>query len=253
MSASIAILLALLFLLAPAQAQQQTKPVLKLAANYWEPYTGPNIPGQGAATEIVVTAFAHAGYPVQVQFMPWSRVLAMAYAGQVDGIVGIWFTTQRSTRLLYSESYLVNELNFYRGPAGRCDDPSPNESPPPRVGVGRDYDYSDTFLAKYGTWLAPGDRILYNLLKLKAGRIDMLLEDKYTLHFAMSEHAKALGPIQIMPCSVTPQMKLPLHFSINANFPHAQQVISDFNAEIRKMKQNGEIGAILNRLATLGR
>lgn len=245
----IALILTLALSLHAAQAQPADKPMLRLVANYWEPYTGPKAPAQGIATGIVVTALRHAGYPVQVQFVPWSRVLMMVYLGHADGVVGIWPTTQRSAKLHYSDSYLINELSFFTTVPGNSNCRFQDSGRPPRIGVGRDYDYSDSFLEQYGAALIPGDRLVYNLLKLKAGRLDLLLEDKYILRFALTEYAPTLGPMQIHPCPHAPQLRLPLHFAVSARFPHAQAVVADFNRELRKMKKNGELQGMLKPLA----
>src|SRR5471030_819713 len=57
--------LLLLTLAAPA-----APPPLHLVANYWEPYTGQDLPQQGLACEVVATALRRAGYPVDITIRP---------------------------------------------------------------------------------------------------------------------------------------------------------------------------------------
>lgn len=133
----------------------ENKVVLHLSANYWEPYTGESLPSQGIATEIVVTALARAGYRAEVKFMPWSRALVSTYQGQTDGVVAVWSTSQRRSKLLYSDSYLLNELYLFHFRPGICNERALNSLADMRIGVGRDYDYSDDFLTKYSHSLKP--------------------------------------------------------------------------------------------------
>jgi polar amino acid transport system substrate-binding protein len=46
-----------------------------LASLEWPPYTGADLPGQGATAEVVRQAFRQAGYELEIRFYPWSRVL----------------------------------------------------------------------------------------------------------------------------------------------------------------------------------
>ncbi len=65
-----------------------------------------NLPQQGLASEIVLTALQRAGYQADITIMPWSRVLPMLYQHQTDGVVAIWATNDRRSKPLFSDSYL---------------------------------------------------------------------------------------------------------------------------------------------------
>ncbi len=106
--------LPLALLLLALSARPAPPPPLHLVANYWEPYTGPNLPQQGLASEIVLTALQRAGYQVDIAIMPWSRVLTTLYQHQADGVVAIWATNERRRKLLFSDSYLSNQLFSWR-------------------------------------------------------------------------------------------------------------------------------------------
>ncbi len=227
---------------------QGRKPVLRLSANYWEPYTGENLPRQGIATEIVVTALARAGYSVEVNFMPWSRVLATTYQGSADGVVAIWSTNQRRAKLLYSDSYLANELFlFYLRPA-LCSGRIPSSLSEMRIGVGRDYDYSDEFLAKYGPALRPVNRVLQNLQKLQLGRIDMVLEDRRIVDYAIQHNPKEMYGLTPLLCPASPLLTLPLYFGMSRDYPNADSIISAFNVQLKAMRKDGTLEAITRKM-----
>jgi len=234
--------LLLLTLAAPA-----APPPLHLVANYWEPYTGQDLPQQGVACEVVATALRRAGYQVDITIMPWSRVLSTVYQHQADGVVAIWATTERRGKLLFSDSYLSNQLFILHMPGQLPDATGFKQLSGARIGVGRDYEYSDEFLAQTNFQRVPVDRTLQNLLKLTVGRIDGVLEDKliaqYQIQANIDTHG-ALGNIEFAPA---PMMTLPLYLAINPLTPNAQQIIAQFNVQLAGMRKDGTLDAILAR------
>lgn len=81
-------LLCILTLLFSAYAFAETKEVV-LAADRWCPINcGENDPMQGFMIDIARLALHPAGYRVRYIEMPWQRALAMARAGEINGVVG---------------------------------------------------------------------------------------------------------------------------------------------------------------------
>lgn len=223
-------------------------PVLRLVANYWEPYTGTGLPGNGVAAEIVTTALGRAGYASEIVVMPWSRVLSTVYSGHSDGVVAVWSTSKRRGRILYSDSYLSNELYlFYLRPELRGKNTMADLTGL-RVGVGRDYDYSDDFLLRDNFKVLPVDRVAQNLLKLSIGRIDMVLEDKRIVDYNVRHRAAELRGLPALSFSATPLLTLPLYFGMSRSHPHADEVVAAFNTQLKAMRQDGTLAAILRRI-----
>jgi polar amino acid transport system substrate-binding protein len=227
---------------------EERKPILHLSANHWEPYTGESLPRQGIATEIVVTALARAGYAVDVKFMPWSRALATTYQGGTDGVVAVWSTSQRRAKLLYSETYLFNELFLFYLRPGLCNGRVPTSLAQMQIGVGRDYDYSDQFLAKYGPALRPVNKVQQNLLKLQLGRIDMVLEDKRIVDYTIQHNLKELNGLAPLVCPASPLLTLPLYFGMSRDYPNAEGIIAAFNLQLQGMKRDGTLDAITRKM-----
>nr|WP_315251569.1 transporter substrate-binding domain-containing protein [uncultured Duganella sp.] len=226
-----------------AAAPAQPGPVLRLSANTWPPYMAPTLPHQGIAAAIVLTALARAGHPAEISYMPWSRALASAYMLRSDGVVGVWLTSQRRARLVYSDSYLTNELYLFHVRRERCPDRAPDAS----IGVGRDYDYSDDFLARYGKAIKPVDNIKQNLQKLQLGRIDVMLEDRRAVEYTALQYRAELNGMTPAKCTAQPLLSLPLHFGINRDYPHADAIIQAFNVQLKAMKKDGTLDAIVQR------
>jgi len=227
-------------------ASDQSAPVLHLSANYWAPYTGEALAQQGVASEIVVTALRRAGYRASISFMPWSRALTSTYRGLSDGVVAVWSTQQRRARLVYSDSYLSNRMFLFYAKAGRCND---GLSTGTRIGVGRNYEYSDNFLAQYSQLLKPVDRLEQNLLKLQVGRVDFVLEDPLIVHHALQHGPKGFDQPPPQQCAGKPLLTLPLHFGLRRDFPNAAAIVAAFNLQLKAMKKDGTLDAALRRLA----
>jgi polar amino acid transport system substrate-binding protein len=236
-----------LALLLWAMSAHPAPPTVHLVANYWEPYTGQDLPQQGLASEVVTTALRRAGYQVDITIMPWSRVLTTVYQHQADGVVAIWSTGERRRKLLFSDSYLSNRLFILHMPGQLQDATEYRQLSGARIGIGRDYEYSDEFMAQKGFRVEPVGRTIHNLLKLTMGRIDGVLEDKliaqYHIQLNIGAHGE-LGKIEFAPA---PMMTLPLYLAINPQTPNAQQIITQFNLELGKMHKDGTLAAIVAR------
>ncbi len=220
-------------------------PTLHLLANYWEPYTGDTLPSRGLACAIVTTALKRAGYDVTIDILPWARVLATAYKGKADGIVAIWPTAERRSKLLFSDSYMTNELVLLHMSGRLAGRKSLSDLDGLTVGVGYGYDYSDDFLALKNFKSEPVGTVMQNLRKLVVGRVDMVLEDRRIAEFNIRTHAKQEQRLRAIDFSGPAVMHLPLHFALNPGTPDAQKILAAFNAEIRRMGRDGTLAAML--------
>lgn len=239
--------LPLILLLLTLSARAAPPPLLHLVANYWEPYTGQDLPQQGLACEVVATALRRAGYQVDITIMPWSRVLSTVYQHQADGVVAIWATSERRSKLLFSDSYLSNQLFILHMPGQLPDATGFKQLSGARIGVGRDYEYSDEFLAQTNFQRVPVDRPIQNLLKLTVGRIDGVLEDKLIAQYQIQAHIDAHGALGDIEFAPAPMMTLPLYLALNPQTPNARQIVAQFNAQLAAMRKDGTLEAILAR------
>jgi len=219
---------------------------LNLVANDWEPYTGNEFAEQGLATQIVTTALHRAGYQATVTIVPWPRALGLAYTGKADGIVAIWSTRERREQILLSDTYLSNNmvlLHMHGKLGGRK---TQTDLSGLHIGVGRGYDYSDQFKASTNFSLEPADRVILNLRKLTAGRIDMVLEDDRIARYNLLRHADEIDDAKDIEFSDTPLFVLPLYFGVNRHRPDAELIVSKFNTQLKEMQRDGTIKHMVN-------
>lgn len=220
---------------------------LHLVANYWEPYTGKDLPQQGLASEIVATTLLRAGYQVDITIMPWSRVLTTVYHHQADGVVAIWSTSERRGKLVLSDSYLSNQLFILHMPGHLENATEFKHLNGARIGIGRDYEYSDEFLSQKNFKIEPVGRTIHNLLKLTLGRVDGVLEDKLIAQYHIQSHSRANHALGMIKFAPAPVMTLPLYFGIHPQTPNARLIIANFNLELARMRKDGTLDAIMAR------
>jgi len=220
---------------------------LRLVANYWEPYTGENLPAQGLASELVSTALARAGYESRIAIMPWPRALAMAYQGGADGVVAIWATQERRDKLQLSEAYYSNRMVFLHLKGAAVATGSLDELKGLHIGVGRGYEYSDNFKSQAGLLLEPTDSVLQNLRKLAAKRLDLVLEDRQIAQYNLGLYSAQLPELGTIEVGDKAFFTLPLYFGVSRKRPDAAQLIARFNASLAAMKADGSYERIIKK------
>lgn len=218
---------------------------IELAANEWQPYTGSDVPKQGVATQIVRTALQRAGYAVTVRFSNWPRALHSTYQGGVDGLVAVWSTSLRSERLLFSEKYLENRIAVVGMTQRFVRVQRLGELRGLKVGIGRDYDYSEEFLSETGIVTQPVDHALQNLLKLTLGRIDAAIEDRLIIQYNIVRHSAEHPQLRTVILSNSDVLVLPIRLGIRKDLPDAEAIVRDFDRALSDMRRDGTLKAIL--------
>jgi polar amino acid transport system substrate-binding protein len=180
------------FIASPGLAQDKTAHIATLD---WPPYTGGDLPGGGATTEVVRQAFEKAGYTTEVAYRPWKRAIDMAKDGK-DGVVAYFpgYHCRHQEGFASSEPIGNGPLGF----AEHADAPITWDSLDSigeqqlKIGTVLGYANTDEFDQKVGTgWIlaVPSNDDITNLKKLARKRIDAAVIDKFVL-----EYLKATDP-----------------------------------------------------------
>ncbi|MEW9921818.1 substrate-binding periplasmic protein [Marimonas sp. MJW-29] len=181
------------FLIAmPGLAQDKTAYISTLD---WPPYTGGDLPGGGATSEVVRQAFEKAGYQTDVAYRPWKRAIDMAKEGK-EGVVAYF----PGYHCRHQDGFIASEI-IGNGPLGfaeHADAPIIWDTLDSigdqqlKIGTVLGYANTDEFDQKVGTgWIlaVPSNDDLTNLKKLTRQRIDAAVIDKFVL-----EYLKATEP-----------------------------------------------------------
>lgn len=217
--------------------------ILRLVANNWEPYTGEQLLNKGLASDIVATVLRRAGYDVDIQIVPWSRALKGVIVGNYHGIIGAWHNKEREATMVYSESYLSNDLVLFKRKERDISFKKVSDLKPNVIGIIRDYSYGDELDKNTVVEKKVGMNIRTNLVRLHKGLIDLYPEDKYVMKHVLNknypEYKNDFDYIE------TPLSRRALHMTISRKTNGYEKIIKDFNKEFESMKAEGLLSQIV--------
>ncbi|MBL1375776.1 transporter substrate-binding domain-containing protein [Zobellella iuensis] len=212
------------------------------AQDPWPPFVTDDQAMPGVSVEILAAALKTQGMEVDFKIMPWSRALEETSKGRLDLLPATWFTQERTEYLVYSESYLENELSFIKRADDGFEFTDISSLNGKSVGVVRGYGYGDEFLSAANFNKPEANDLVSNLKKLMAQRIDLTLEDKLV---ALSSMKEAGLESQDFAFSSTALSTNPLHVTSGKANPNSTLYIEAYNRGLAEIKSNGTFDAIL--------
>lgn len=232
--------LVLVHLGTPPAASGET-PELTIGTSLWPPYVDPRLPGQGLALSIVTAAFERAGYQVGVELdEDWGRTLEKGRSGEFAVIAAAWKARDRERDFLFSEPYLENKIKFLKRRAEELTINGLEDLRGLRVGVVFGYAYGDAFDAFDASAdfvRVPETHVLGNLLELLADRVDVVVGDERTLRFEIARHLHDRRlELELLPRALD---RRSLHVAVSRRHPQAAQLVSDFNAAMGTLRDDG--------------
>jgi len=232
-----------------APANTDTEGVLRVVATEFPPYTTQESSDGGPAIAIARAALARTGQTMEMDFRPWSRLIAELQRGIWDGVIGVWRNPERESYLSFPQALgIANRIGFMARSERRIDVRDLSRLKSLRIGIVRGYANPPAFeQANLQCDEALDD--LGNLRKLHAGRIDLALVDKgvaaYLLRRQLSEAAASLTWLEPSVAD------MPLYMAFNrAQATHAQRVAA-FNKGMADMQSSGQLARLLMRNAEL--
>ncbi|MFO7785349.1 MAG: transporter substrate-binding domain-containing protein [Desulfatiglandales bacterium] len=218
---------------------------LSLATLNWAPYVGKDLPNHGFTSEIVTRVFERAGYRVDIDFMPWARVLSRVSRGDADAMYPAYHSRERVYVYAFSDPFARSYLVFYK----RIEDEIPYTSLRDvegyRIGVVRGYVNSPAFDKAGYLQKEVAESDESNLQKLLKGRIDLAVIDKYTARYLIETRIpQAAG--RLLPLDPPLQIK-PLYLGVSKKIPGYRTIVADFNRALSEISSEGIVEAIKKR------
>ena len=191
--------------LATTQAHAAAK-VVRLTSLEWPPYSGAELPDQGASIVVVREAFKAMGYALQVDFFPWSNAVSKAktdlnYAGYFPE----YLSDDVSRNFYCAGSIGSSPLAF----AQRRDKPvawrTLDDLAKVPIGVVQDYINTDEFDRRVAQKRLYADVSLTdtaNLLKLELNRVDLAVIDSNVFEYlrkSVPQLKRAQGSLELNP------------------------------------------------------
>ncbi len=221
--------------------------VVNLASIEHPPYTGEQLKHDGMITQIIQEAYARVGYQIGIRYYSVAKATKMTEAGDVDGLAIVRMRGERKKWVLYSDPMPATEMVFYK---------RKNMEIP---FYGKDYLTLKSYLFGTGTGYANLEGLdfvlrgqthvfafkddLQALRRLEAGRIDLVIIDKFVAQFVLStQMPKSVDALD----SISPSLSTePNYLGISRKAPHAQKKLDDFNRGLAMLTREGRIHAIL--------
>lgn len=234
-------ILFLLILSASAYSCESQEKVLCIAAFEYKPFVDPESEHQGYISQVMVEAFALQGYDAQLKYMPLKRALYEAQLGNVDGILGAYYTEERSEYLMYSKPITDIAINFFALTDSDYDYDydlaTVKELLLTKVSVLRGTSLSqklldDGFLVEESVDnIASLNKLLHKRVGLVAGTTEWILHD---LHSNFS--AEQVGRIKIL----YPDYQVnSLNLTLSRSRKDAKDLINVFNKGLGRLKKSG--------------
>ncbi|MDF3937146.1 substrate-binding periplasmic protein [Pseudomonas citronellolis] len=232
----------LLMLLLPFAARAEEP--LNLVADRWPPYADAQMPGRGLAVHFVSTALTRAGYAIHYAEVPWPRALHGVQNGEYDVLVDSWFSPEREEFGHYSEPYLVNRLRFLKRKGSPIAFNRLSDLYPYQIAVVRGYSYTPEFNEDRRLHRVPVLSFPNAAMMVVAGRVELTLEDEWTARYILDHDLRNdRDKLEFLP---QPLAENPLHILVSRANPHHDQIIEDFNRELRLMREDGSYDAFMN-------
>ncbi len=211
----------------------------------YPPYTGRSLPQEGIITAITRAAFQRMGYTVKIEYKPWARAIQEVKKGSYAGILDVWHSEDRTAFLAYSKPLLLNVVGFYARANQQVDVHDLSKLGSLTIGKVRgNLDPPNFAAAHLNTDEAVDDT--NNLLKLAAGRVDLVLMDKRVADYILQNQLKNLRDklVWLDP----PVYRFWLYIAFSKNSPNWERHLADFNSGLALIQADGALERLKNAL-----
>ncbi|MBI2380368.1 MAG: transporter substrate-binding domain-containing protein [Gammaproteobacteria bacterium] len=228
------ILLLLLAVGLPAGAAQERAEILLTVTEY-PPLLDPKLPGQGPWAELVRTVFVEAGYPLRVEFRPWTRVLGEAAAArEAERVVLLRPAPGRELHFRFSEPLLDVEVVLLKRRGHALSAATLRQY---SVGYVENSALPEAFLRLPFARRETALTYELNVRKLLAGRIDSMLIDRaiYRWYLSQLDAPDAVEPVDGL------LFRQSVHLGVPLNNPHGERLLRDFHSALRRLRGQGRL------------
>lgn len=221
----------------------QARDRVVLATLDWEPYIGRNLKQQGYVAMIVTQAFKRSGMDVEIQFHQWSRVIGLAKQGKVDGYFPEYYSDAITDYASFSDPIPGGPLGFFKRTSSKISFTNIEKLKGYRIGVVKGYTNTKAFDMANFLIKHPVKDDLSNLRLLLAGRVDLVVADKYVGEHLVRIHLPSqASAIEFLP-RILEEKALYVCLSKKSSRPHVY--LNAFNNGLRQMKADRTLEKLL--------
>lgn len=227
---------------------------ITLRSDLWCPYNcQPHATNEGVLVDLARAAFEKAGYHVDYQLLNWARAVDQTRYGDYDGVIGALRTD--APDFIFPEEVPAASRNcFYTRPQDSWTPGSDLETGlhQRRLGVGNAYSYGpqlDRYIERHHddgrvSVLSGDDLFRRNLEKLRADRIDTLVEDHWVAAWGLQQGDASQEAVRQAGC--LPTVSVYIAFS-PAHPERSRELAALLDKTVKQMRRNGELDRLLAR------
>ncbi|WP_038292183.1 substrate-binding periplasmic protein [Zooshikella ganghwensis] len=215
--------------------------IIILSVMDYPPYHSLSMEQFGPIPRIISAAISISGYSLELKFVPWNRAIEEAKLGEkVDGIMGVWYSEERTKYFLYSDPVMSNKWSLIKKSGAAIDITSSDY----RLGTVRGYYIPESVKNKgYDIELVADDE--KNLQKLFSGRIQLtLLDENYLNYLIRVKHHRYKDAFTIIK---PPVAMMTQYIAISKKTVDPEQKILVINHGLKKIKSSGTFDKIIKQ------
>lgn len=220
-------------------ALNYSQETITIGAVNWAPFTGEQLQDFGFVSEITRLAMSHSDYNIQIDFIPWARALYKIKTGEIDGILGVYHTGERTEWMAYTEPVGDTDLIFLqmKNANAPTDYNSLQDLKNMTIGTPRGFAVTPEFdKAEY----LKKEEVLdtYHSLKmLLKGRVDIIVDSREVLNYLIENEFPEYSDstVELYP-SLDNKI---IYNAFSKSNPDYSKLVALFNNGLRKLKDNG--------------
>lgn len=218
--------------------------VITLATDPFPPFHSPDVPNYGFFAEIVAEAFKVSGYTLKIEFMPWSRALALAEKGTYDGIIGVSFNEERAKVFNYSNVVYNSKASIYAKESAVFKKDDIINLKGLKLGKVRDYYYPNEKSILKNFTIIESSSAETNVGALINERVDIIIGTEPVVdNLLNTTFAKEKN--NIVKCKSVYSENFSIMISKKIN--NSEKLVEEFNEGLKKIKENGIYNKILKK------
>lgn len=237
-------LLLLLTLINPSVAA----PIIVMADES-PPYMGTNLPNKGFLPALFKEAMARNNIPTQTHIVPWARAIQTVKSGKSQVILGVFFTTERTKFLAFSNPITFVETVLFSLKGNQIHYQTLEDLKQYKIGVVRGSSYGEAFdnaefVNKHEVVNETQniDMLIYERLDLFAGSVDVLWH-------TIGNHAPLyLDKIETLK---PPLSSRSLHIGFSKFSSGYTELLTTFNNSLAAMIKDGSLKKLGNEHGVL--
>ena len=218
---------------------------IKLATCEWAPFSGKKIKNQGITTSIIKKCFNDQFVKVQIDFMPWSRVIKVVQNGEYDAAYPAYYSKEREKHFKYSKYFMASPIHFCVTKNSKITFKSLEDMKAYKIGIVNGYVNSREFDAATFLNKKKANNDKTNLFKLVNNRVDTIVIDKYASEYYKATN-KEFANVELKYLDPPLETKK-LFLLVSKNISHSDKIIKIFNKGIDNLTKSGNLNNLLNQ------